>query len=308
MIIFFEAGQLGNQLFQYCALKKFQVKGVIYLIGMKPLKASFLGLEVAGNTRLEFLIERFIRRLGKYRLERLAKKYRLIGLIEENVTTGGRVVELTRGFFSDIYFCNFAFFQAEHMIDDLTASKLELRPELMERVSNIFMTFPKDKTETIFVHVRRGDYVYWPSPTSPAVLPFGWYREQMDFMRKKYVKPFFIITTDDVPYVEEMFGSFRDVFISHENEYVDLALMSQCNGGILSASSFSWWAAYFARRHNKDAFFVAPLYWAGHQRGKWFPEGIKTKWLTYFAVSRRYELMVISKGPGKIILPGGKER
>ena len=38
MIIFFEGGRLGNQLFQYCGLRKIDSTGPIYIYGMQALK------------------------------------------------------------------------------------------------------------------------------------------------------------------------------------------------------------------------------------------------------------------------------
>ncbi len=285
MIIFFESGRLGNQLFQYCALKRFQKKGAIFLVGMRSLKDTFQGIEVAGGTRLAYGIERIVRRLGTGPFDTLARKLRLIGYIKEHRTPNGSEFRINNGLLKNIHYCGVSYFHAENMVDHSIASKLELKTELLEYASKIFKKFPRDRTETFFVHVRRGDYTHWPSPDAPAVLPLRWYRQQMETIRSRCVKPFFLVVSDDGPYAAEMFGNNPDVFVSHESEAVDLALMSLCSGGgVLSASSFSWWAAYFARRANNDAFFIAPLYWIGHPSGSWFPEGIETSWLNYAAV------------------------
>jgi len=285
MIIFFESGRIGNQLFQYCALRNFNKKGTLFLMGMQSLKSMFDGVDVAGGKRLEWVIERIIYRLGIERLYTIAKKIRLVGLLNERMSPLGSKIEVKNGFLKNLYYCDTSYFQSEDIIEESVAGKLQLKQELLKQASNIFKNFPLNRTEIFFVHVRRGDYIYWPSKISPAVLPFKWYQVQMDLIRSKYVKPFFVVVSDDGPYVEELFSNNTDVFISHENEDIDFALMSLCNGGgILSASSFSWWAAYFARRNNKKAIFIAPLYWAGHRQVDWFPEGVKTSWLTYAAV------------------------
>lgn len=286
MIINFESGQLGNQLFQYCALKRYQPESALYLIGMQSLKSTFIGVEVAGGTVLDLLIERFIRRLGINRLDTLARKLQLIGLIEEYRTVTGSEFKVNNGLLRNVYYCDTSYFQSENMVDPSVTDKLELRPELLEYASNICINFPHDRTETFFVHVRRGDYTYWPSRISPAVLPLRWYLKQMELIRSNYAKPFFVVVSDDVPYATEMFFSYSDVFVSNESKEVDFALMTQCDGGgILSASSFAWWGAYFARRINSSALFIAPLHWAGHREGRWIPEGIETSWLKYILVN-----------------------
>jgi len=281
MIIFFESGRIGNQLFQYCALRKLQKNGTLYLIGMQSLKSMFNNVEVAGATSFEKFIERFIYCLGIEVLGGFAKRLRLIGTIEERDTLEGKQIVLRKGLLRKVCFCDSLHFQSEELIDEFVAKKLHLKPQLLMTASKIFMKFPLDRTETFFVHIRRGDYIYWPSKASPAVLPLKWYQQQMDQIRSKYAKPFFVVVSDDGPYADEMFAMFQDVFVAHESEEVDFALMSLCDGGgILSASSFSWWAAYFARRNGAE-YFIAPLYWAGHQRRDWLPAGIKTSWLNY---------------------------
>lgn len=79
----------------------------------------------------------------------------------------------------------------------------------------------------------------------------------------------FIALTDDPPYAEDFVGKRADVVVSKENVGVDLAIMSLCDGGILSASSLSWWGAYFANDRQGRGPFVAPKYWLGHREEQW---------------------------------------
>jgi hypothetical protein len=71
--------------------------------------------------------------------------------------------------------------------------------------------------------------------------------------------------------------------IFHENEILDISLMSLCNGGILSASSYSWWASFFIKiKKVNSVTFVAPNYWMGRKLEKWIPSrGIKSDWIHY---------------------------
>jgi hypothetical protein len=61
--------------------------------------------------------------------------------------------------------------------------------------------------------------------------------------------------------------------------------MASCEGGVLSASSFSWCGAHLARRslasRGLTGTFIAPRYWVGHRRGEWYPFGYKFPWITY---------------------------
>jgi len=285
MIIFFESGQFGNQLFQYCALKSLQKKGILLFIGLNDLRSVFHDEDDGDKTKLILTIKKLVSRIGKRRLNLLARKYKLIGIIEEYFTLEGSELRVENGIFKNIYYCDESYFQSEKFVDPLITEKLKIEPILLEQASNIFLKLPQDRGATFFVHVRRGDYTHWPSHSAPAVLPYNWYQEQMDQIRNKYTKPFFIVISNDGPYVDEMFGGFSDVYVSHESKGVDFALMCLCDdGGILSASSFAWWAAYFIRRNNDKALFIAPLYWAGHKQKKWYPIGIKTSWIKYVSV------------------------
>lgn len=54
--------------------------------------------------------------------------------------------------------------------------------------------------------------------------------------------------------------------------------MKNCDGGILSPSTYSWWAAYLS---NKRGFFLAPKYWIGHRQKVLFPSYFTSKIITY---------------------------
>lgn len=284
MIIIFECGRLGNQLFQYCALKKIQKDGSFFFIGPQSIDSVIDGLELAGNSRIETIIRQLLVWLGPRWLYSLARKLQLIGLVEEHTTSSDYEYEINNGLFKKIYFCD-GYFQSERLIDLSVAEGLSIKQSLCEQALQISRKFPGDRSATFFVHVRRGDYTWWPTRNSPAVLPLKWYKEQMDKIRAEYIKPFFIVVSDDFPYIQEMFGDYQDVFVSNEKQEMDFALMSLCDGGgILSASSFAWWAAYFAKRNSKNALFIAPLYWVGHRKKEWHPKGIETDWINYVAV------------------------
>ena len=284
MIIFFESGRGGNQIFQYCALKRLSGGGALFIIGVKSLVALFDGVELAGAKRWESVVFRLCYRLGKERIARIAYKLHLITVITEQETPSGPRIAVHRGLFKKIIYCDTAYFQSERFIKPSIVRTLQVKRRFVEQATNIFATFPPDRSACFFVHVRRGDYVYWPEKSKPAVLPCKWYRDQMDVIRHEFRNPFFVVVSDDWPYVDEMFADCQDVFISRESEGVDFAIMTLCDGGVLSASSFSWWAAYCARLNRNAKYFVAPRLWAGHRQGQWYPAGMKSDWIQYVDV------------------------
>jgi hypothetical protein len=89
VIIFFESGKLGNQLFQYCAMKKFQPGGLLVAIGMRELKDNFTGINIVGVSKLGKIVERIIGRIGKNRIEYAAKKMRILTMVDEDRSPSG---------------------------------------------------------------------------------------------------------------------------------------------------------------------------------------------------------------------------
>ncbi len=215
---------------------------------------------------------------------------RLIGLIyesnayDENV----RVVRRT-GLIKGISLVSSAFFQ-NNTYESNISENLSIKPELIAVSTKILNELLNGKInrQLVFVHVRRGDYVYWPNRKNPAVLPAAWYKDAMARTRIELSNPFFLIFTDDIPYTKEMFNEMKDVYISEFDEFTDFALMSLCNYGILAASSFSWWAAFFSRRNSlvksKKFGFIGPKYWIGHRNMEWHPRKLISDWINYLPV------------------------
>ena len=245
---------------------------------MQSLKNNFAGVNtIRSNPMLDYLV----RRIGQKRFHYLSKKLGIIGLIEGKIDGDKSEIIRTPGILKNVYFCETMYFQSEDLIDEVTAKQLRPKPEIMNRAKIIFQNIPGHFKEKYFVHIRRGDYATFPYPDASAMLSTKWFNKQMDLVRGNYKDPYFIIVTDDVEYAKKYFGPMHDVHVSTESEETDMGLMSMCDGGILSASSFAWWGAYLARKNNPDALFIAPKFWWGFPLGKWMPPNIETSWVKY---------------------------
>jgi hypothetical protein len=276
MIIFFEAGRLGNQLFQYCGLKKIDPSGQIYIYGMNELKRYFCGLSITKSNRL---LDYLIRRIGKKRFKIISEKYKLIGFIKE---VGGTYhFEKQQGFLKNVFYCDTAYFQSENLINHTISEKLTLLPKIKKNGEEIIAIKTSNAKNPIFVHIRRTDFLRFPSLEAPAVLTLDFYQYCMNFMKEKYKDPYFIIMSDDLSWAKENFSNQADIFISSESEAIDFSIMTQCRGGILSASSFAWWGAYFSKINNPNGIFLAPKFWLGHPQQKWIPIDSKAHWIHY---------------------------
>lgn len=281
MILFYEDGRLGNQLFQYCAVRLYQPRGKLIALGMKDLTENFVGLDVETDTLVGVFVRRIMKLMGEKKIGFLARKLRLLTLVEEQRSEAGVGFKVSKGLIPHIAYFK-GYYQSEEVTSSAVAELIDIREEHKLRARELLAA---RGGSAYFVHVRRGDYVRWPSPDAPAVLPFEWYSAQMQCIRERDREAWFVVVSDDKPYVEELFGHRSDVLVICQDPISDFSMMAEClGGGILSASSFSWWAAYFVRRSNPDAHFLAPEYWIGHRPRQWFPGGLETSWLQYRTV------------------------
>lgn len=263
-------------------MKKFQHGARIIAIGMRELKDNFSGIDLVGASHFGKLLEGIIGRIGKNRIEYAATKLRILTLVEEQRTPWGIKFEIKSGLLSKLIYFKAGYYQSEDMVDDGIAKDIVLNKKNKEMADQLCNALQGDSVNRFFVHVRRGDYINWPSRESPAVLPLTWYRAQMNNIRNKNPNALFVVVSDDKPYAEEFFSNEKDVVIVCGDLMNDFSVMTKClGGGVLAASSLSWWASYFIRRDNPDAVFVAPRYWAGLRVRKWFPECICTSWIKY---------------------------
>lgn len=268
-------------------MKKFQPGGLIVAVGMRELKDGFSGIDIVGVSKFWQMVEKIIGRIGKKRIEYAATKMRILTIVEEVRSPSGIEFSVKTGLLKNQIYFKAGYYQSEDMVDAGIAKNITLNQKNKETADQFFNSIPSDKENRFFVHVRRGDYVNWPSRESPAVLPLDWYRTQMNHIRSKNPNALFIVVSDDKPYVDEFFSNEKDVVIFCDDFMNDFAVMTKClGGGILSASSFSWWVSYFIRHENVDATFVAPTFWAGHRLGSWYPEQIQTTWIDYANVER----------------------
>lgn len=287
MIFVFENGRLGNQLFQYVGIRKLFPNSLIFLSGFDSLFNMFDEIRAIRLLNNKNIYEKLFTRILRFGLIILAK-IRIIGTLTEVKGRYGSEAKVTRGIICGVYLCHSFFNQNSTVNGDMNCG-LKVNSLLSKIANKKFNQITEGVTNrrVIFVHVRRGDYVSWPSNTMPAVLPGTWYLKMMEEFAEIIENPIFLIVTDDVKYAINLLKNRRDIIISSENEAMDFALMIKCSGGILSASTFSLWAAYFGYiGGHENPIYIAPLYWVGHAEKKWNPQNFIFPWLSYRSVEQ----------------------
>ncbi|WP_055077764.1 alpha-1,2-fucosyltransferase [Pseudanabaena sp. 'Roaring Creek'] len=281
MLIFQQSGRLGNQIFQYAALRQLcRSEEELILLGFSELQSVFTGIKAkiinSNSPRWERAIYYRIYRAMSF----LAQK-KIITTIKESNKRPEIILDF--GISKEIFFAEKAYFQSELFFQRETIDILKLRPELLSFAQQLLLNLTQGRT-SIFVHIRRGDYLTWRTKSHPAVLPASYYQNCINIICTKIHDPFFVFVSDDPFYVKDVFGDLENAYISYGSSIEDFAVMTQCKGGILSASSFAWWAAYLARMSQPDSFFLAPKYWIDHRLSSWFPSFIESSFLDYVDV------------------------
>ncbi len=117
-------------------------------------------------------------------------------------------------------------------------------------------------SNSVSIHVRRGDYLQKENVGLGSVCDESYYYRAIDFMKSKVDNPHFFIFSDDKDWVKSNMRMPNTTIVDHNygrNSWQDMYLMSKCCNNILANSSFSWWAAYLNRHHNKIV--VTPKRW-----------------------------------------------
>ncbi len=111
----------------------------------------------------------------------------------------------------------------------------------------------------VSLHIRRGDYL--TSSDYHTVQNIDYYKEaikQFDNNSKFY------IFSDDPQWCRENLNIENSEVIDSGSPYIDMYLMSLCEGHIIANSSFSWWGAWLANSKKT----IAPSSWFGPSMNK----------------------------------------
>jgi hypothetical protein len=254
-----EYGRLGNQIFQYAAMRA-QAPLRLFLLGFDALFSTFSNVRathVAASSRFS---EGLIRRLE-------SNRFPLPKIVEDQQT--GRAVAANRPF---LYSPKETHFQSD--LYKKFALELTFSRSVASAGDQALSHLGVHNQEFLVAHVRGTDYHTFPDPKGPAVLPVSWIARNIADLREEVGVDQLVIVGDD----KKLMAQLRDLsggVISLGNQQEDLYILSQASGGVLSASSFSWWGAAFAHSQNKNSRFIAPRLWLGHRLGRWAPLSIQ---------------------------------
>ena len=156
--------------------------------------------------------------------------------------------------------------------------------EMLEKIRN---------TESVSIHIRRGDYL---NPENQAI--YGgisteeYYEKAISYIEEKVENPYFFIFSDDAEYAKRTYtkDNYTVVDINHGKEsFFDMHLMGCCKHNICANSTFSFWGARL--NENPDKLMIRPL----KQRNTcdWYvPEIMKQLWKGWIMIDEKGQVRV----------------
>jgi hypothetical protein len=261
-------GGLGNQLFQYSAGKALSERHKTELVlddswyvgpffRNTPRIVGLRSLNIAA--RLPTLRERaWMRTCSSGVLSRfpLPRPWRVIK--ESHYHFDPRFPNLP----DDVYLSGY--WQSEQYFDERRSSLLkELTPRGASPPSLHDWVAAVASTESVSIHIRRGDFVANARTAAyHGALPLTYYEAAVAHAASRIANPTFFVFSDDIAWARE------NLRLRHVTTFVqqlssdpcwEMLLMSRCRHHIIANSSYSWWGAWL--NPSKDSIVVAPRRW-----------------------------------------------
>ncbi|MBQ7259372.1 MAG: alpha-1,2-fucosyltransferase, partial [Paludibacteraceae bacterium] len=134
-------------------------------------------------------------------------------------------------------------------------------------------------SNSVSVHIRRGDYLKKRRVEDYNVCSVSYYRSAVKTIQAQVEHPVFYVFSDEPEWgkAQEIFPE-GTIFVSGhtgEKAYIDMQLMSLCRHHIIANSSFSWWGAWLGQQ--EETITIAPDTWF---RNRPRPDIIPQEWTT----------------------------
>lgn len=242
-------GGLANQMFQLCLYEKLKDQ-----YGKDNVYAD-VSHYLTNNDHGGFKLDKY------YNLnycEELPKNYSLV----DELGFEGTVVQNKRDYLYDGYWQDIRFFP-ENI--DFLREVVELK-DLSYDTQKMLLQI--SSTESVSVHIRRGDYV--DSFYHGNIANLTYIYNAINFIKEKIKYPIFFVFSDDIEWCRKNIyikdAEFYYVVGNEEQVEKDMALMSRCKHNIIANSSFSWWAQQLNK--NEDKIVISPEYWFNDKNNK----------------------------------------
>lgn len=135
-----------------------------------------------------------------------------------------------------------------------------------------------EETQSVSVHIRRGDYLDESNRALfGGICTEDYYRQALSYMRERLPRAKFFLFSDDTAYVRERYQGKEYQVIDWnkgKDSFYDMMLMSRCRHNICANSTFSFWGARL--NPNRDKIMIRPSIHKNTQ--VCIPEQMKELW------------------------------
>lgn len=262
-VVVFKGG-VGNQIFQYYVYKLLEKKGHKVFYKDETMRyMSHYGLELdkyfdVNIKELPFIHYNFLRVFRRLFPNRYTKATSTDINFEES------------SLLFDGYWHNKKF--------GIESSKINFKNKSLLSISdkNISVLTKIENTESVSLHVRRGDYL---KPNCIEI--FGnicteeYYKEAISIIKDRIPNANFFIFSDDIEWCKNNLNIENAEYIdwNTENDSIyDMYLMSHCKANIIANSTFSYWAAKISNNYN----VIYPKKWFANKPA---PDMFPNKWI-----------------------------
>ena len=143
------------------------------------------------------------------------------------------------------------FFQTEKYFKHIK-QELKLDFTFKDDIQNPCVDMISQLDNPVALHIRRTDYITNPNHTC---LGLDYYERALNIFPNQTV----LIFSDDPQWCQnqELFEDDRFMISDNDDQYIDMCLMTMCKGHIIANSSFSWWGAWLSNSER----VIAPKGW-----------------------------------------------
>ena len=279
---FIGEGRLGNQIFQFVAIRKRFGEGVLLTPNLRALEDVF---KMPANIRIvkiskaaEKILRRVIcpaavrplfkwLRLGTYCHE--SKGPRSNGSRDPSGNMAMRRGWLPVAFVDGGYYQNLADFLAP---EDFRC--LAVREDVLAAAGAVVDKAMGGRPwPRVVMHVRRGDYLgYSAYGLSKLILPMAYFEQAARAARESLgIDAEILVVSDDPAWCRESLTALAPISVVSGPEAVDFALLTMFPVAILSNSTFSLAAACIGPHIER---VIGPEFWFGHSVKRWYPPRI----------------------------------
>lgn len=227
-------GQIGNQMFQYAALKGIALSNQVdYFIPPKEVFGSQYPIISKLDDCFDLQCNRGISDFTTHEEEKFSFNENLMSGINSNLNLHG-------------YFQTEKYFS--HCKEEIRKD-FAFKPEILDPCNEMTSSFD----ELISLHIRRSDYV---GNEHYHLQTISYYEVALSMIGSDSSV---LVFSDDVDWCrkQEFLGGDRFMISESNDPYIDLCLMSLCNYHIIANSSYSWWGAWLSDSKK----VIAPKNW-----------------------------------------------